>query len=90
MSDHTTLTDAERKSLILAANTRHADEFFGEVERIVAARVAEAREALARVEALADEWWGRATEAAPAPYWRGVTRDLRAALSGPSGTEGQA
>lgn len=39
-----------------------------------------ARERLAAVEALADEWWGYATEAHPEPTWRGVCHDLRAAL----------
>lgn len=33
------------------------------------------------VEALAVEWWGRATEATRAPSWRKVVQDLRAALA---------
>lgn len=31
--------------------------------------------------ALADEWWIRATEAGRRPYWRGVCKELRAAIA---------
>lgn len=82
LADRLSTVEAERAADAEDRAGRLEIELMGETDRANRFEAALA-EKVARVEALADEWWGRATEATSERLsWKRAARDLRAALRG--------